>query len=391
MWESLAALRDKVCIVGVGETDYSRHSGRTVPMLAIQAARAAIEDAGIDPRQIDGCIPGYRSAKTEDFITNLGMADVRYSAMVYMGGASSVASIQSAVVALAQGAADYVLITRARNGYSEGRTGTNMSLMMEILPAGEVRRDFEHPYGFMSPAQWYSMICRRHMIEYGTTREQLGAVAVAMRAHAQLNPRAMMHGRPMTMEDYLNSRPVSDPYFLFDCCLESDGACALVLTTAERARDCRRPPVYVSGVGEGHPDSPDDIVNRPDIFAAGLRKAAPRAYAMAGIEPKDLDGAMIYDCFTFEVLHQIEEMGLCGHGEGGPFVEGGRIQLGGEFPVNTHGGLLSEAHISGMNHVVEAVRQLRGECGDRQIPNAELLAVTGWGDLGDGSIAVLRR
>lgn len=227
------------------------------------------------------------------------------------------------------------------------------------------------------------------MAEFGTTREQLGHVALTMREHANLNPAAMMYGRPLTMEQYKASRPIAEPYLLNDCCLETDGAAAVVVTSAERARDLAKKPVAITAVAEGHSDSADDIVNRRDFFNTGLTKAAPRAFGEAGITPDDVDLALIYDCFTFEVIQQLEEVGFCGRGEGGPFVEEGHIKLGGRLPVNPHGGLLSQAHLAGINHVTEAVRQLRGEAGDRQVPGAQVAAVTGWGDLGDGALALL--
>jgi acetyl-CoA acetyltransferase len=252
-------------------------------------------------------------------------------------------------------------------------------------------KNFEEPYGVFVPAQWYAPMARRHMYEYGTTSRQFGAVAVAMRKHAQLNDNALMRGKPITIEDHQNSRMIVAPFRLLDCSLESDGAAAVVVTSADRARDMKHKPVYVMGVAEGHPDSPDQIINRPLLTELGVKKAAPRAFAMAGITPNDIDVAEIYDCFTFNVICQLEDIGFCPKGEGGSFVEGGQIELGGKLPVNTHGGLLSQAHVLGMNHVVEAVKQLRGSAGKAQVSNAELALVSGYGDLGDGSLAILRR
>ena len=228
------------------------------------------------------------------------------------------------------------------------------------------------------------------MIEFGTTREDAGHFAVAMREHAGRNPNAMMRGVPMTMDDYLASRPLYEPFHLLDCCLESDGAGALVVSSAQGARDMPHKPVYISGVAQAKPACSDDLCNRPNMSDIGLTKAAPRAFAMAGVGPGDMDAAMIYDCFTYIALIQLEEAGFCARGEAGEFVRNGCIGISGKLPVNTHGGLLSEAHIAGINHLIEAVSQLRGDCGPRQVPDARHIAVTGWGDLGDGALAVLR-
>ena len=261
----------------------------------------------------------------------------------------------------------------------------------DVVSGGEIARDFYLPFGLTAPPQWYALMARRHMHEFGTTEAQLGAVAIAMRRHAQLNPAALMHGKPLTLDEYLASPMIASPYRLYDCSLETDGAAAYVVTSAERARDLQRKPVYVMGAAAGQPYPADEICGRPDFHGIGLTHAAPEAFAMAGVTPADTDFAQIYDCFTFEVIQQLEEAGFCKRGEGGAFVENGGIELGGKLPVNTHGGLLSHAHLLGLGHVVEAVRQLRGEAGERQVPDAHLGVVTGWGDFGDGSIAVLRR
>jgi acetyl-CoA acetyltransferase len=210
-----------------------------------------------------------------------------------------------------------------------------------------------------------------------------------MRKHAQLNPGAVMHGKPMSLDDYMASPMLADPYRFFDCCLETDGAAAVVVTSEERARDLPGKPVRIVAGACGQPYPADEITTRKDILKTGLSIAAPEAFARAGLRPDEMDFAMIYDCFTFELLQQLEETGFCKRGEGGAFVEGGRIELGGELPVNTHGGLLSEAHVLGVSHIVEAVLQLRGDAGERQIADAKLGVVTGWGDFGDGSIAIL--
>ena len=381
-----ASLGGKAAIVGIGETAYERGSEKSALALQLEAALKAVADAGLQPGDIDGVIP-YASgaAVAEDFITNLGLEDVTFSATTPMGGASCVAAIQAAALAVASGLCRHVLLPIGRRGYSDSRVASRVSAM----PQFHVVSEFEAPAGALAPAQLYAPMARRHMELYGTTAEQFAEVAVTMRRHALLNDNAIMR-KPLSVEDHHASRMIADPFRLFDCCLESDGGAALVISGAERAADTRRP-APILGVAEGHPDSPSVITQRPDITRLGLAKAAPRAFAMAGCAPADIDVAQIYDCFTWTVICQLEDLGFCAKGEGGAFVESGRIALDGALPVNTHGGLLSQAHIVGMNHVCELVKQMRGEAGRAQVADAELGLVTGYGDLGDGSLAILGR
>ncbi|MCZ7530088.1 MAG: transporter [Acidimicrobiia bacterium] len=383
----------QACIVGIGETDYCRRPGSGMSQLGIQlqASVRAIDEAGLKPSAIDGIMPFPNLGRAEEFAANLGCENLRFAATVGMGGAAPVASLQDAAAAVMSGTASYVLLPAGWNGYSGSRARQTVTDDTASIPGGAIARDYYLPYGFTAPPQWYSVIARRHMEEFGTKSEQLGLIAVAMREHAQRNPRAVMRGRRITLDDYMDSRMLADPYRVLDCCLETDGAAAVVVTSAERARDLPTKPVTIVSAARGQPYPADEITNRDDLFKTGLTIAAPEAFGKAGITPDDVDFAMIYDCFTFEVLQQLEEAGFCERGEGGAFVEDARIELGGELPVNTHGGLLAEAHVLGMSHIVEAVRQLRGEAEERQVESAETGIVTGWGDFGDGSIAVLAR
>jgi acetyl-CoA acetyltransferase len=380
-------LRDRVAITGIGETAYTRGSGKSIMSLQMEAALKAIADAGLSPKDIDGVIPyAGMGVVAEDFITNFGIEDLRYSATTPMGGASCVASLQTAAMAVATGVATHVLCVVGRNGYSGSRVGSRVAQMPQFKTIAE----YEMPIGNIAPPQLYAHMARRHMELYGTTSEQFGHIAVTIRQHALLNDNAIMQ-TPMTLEEHQNSRLIASPLRLFDCCLESDGGTAVVVSSAERARDLQRPPVYLMGIAEGHPDSPSTITQRTDMTRLGTAKAAPQAFAMAGVTPTEIDVAEIYDCFTYIVLCQIEDLGFCDKGEGGAFVQGGRIALGGELPVNTHGGLLSQAHIVGMNHIVELVKQLRGTAGKAQVADAEIGLVTGYGDMGDGAVAIMRR
>jgi len=381
------------CIVGIGETAFCRKPGSGMSQLALQlhACANAMKDAGISPAFVDGIMPFPNLGRAEEFASNLGCENLRFASTIHMGGASPVASLQSAAAAVTEGLANYVLLPAGWNGYSGARARETVTTDLASIPGGAIARDYYMPFGFTAPPQWYAVIARRHMHEFGTTAEQLGAIAVAMRKHAQLNPAAVMAGRPMTLDDYMASPMLADPYRILDCCLETDGAAAVIVTSPERAADLAAKPVKILSGASGQPYPADEITNRKDLFRTGLSIAAPEAFDKAGASPDDMDFAMIYDCFTFEVLQQIEEVGFCKRGEGGDFVSDGRIELGGALPVNTHGGLLSEAHVLGMTHITEAVRQLRGDAGARQVDGAEIGVVTGWGDFGDGSIAILAK
>jgi acetyl-CoA acetyltransferase len=389
-----SSLRDQAVIVGVGETDYCRKpgSGMSEVRLQLQACLRAIADAGIGVEDVDGVMTPFLYGTAEDFAGNLGIRNLRYAVQVNMGGASVVASLQTAAMAVSYGIADFIVIPAGWNAYSGVRARDVMEGPGSELPFGGALRDYYLPFGANSPMQWYGHMAQRHMAEFGTSREALGRIALNARTNAQHNERAVMRGRVFTMEEYLASPVIVHPYLLLDCCLETDGAAAVVVTSAERAKGLNgHTPVYISGVAEGHPYPADDLTNRPDIFSIGLTYAAPKAFEMAALGPDDMDFAQIYDPFTFQVLQQLEEAGFCERGEGDEFVRSGAIEMGGLLPVNTHGGLHSEAHVLGMNHVLEAVRQLRHEARERQVAGARAGLVTGWGDFGDGSLAILTR
>jgi acetyl-CoA acetyltransferase len=394
--ETAFAGRDKTAVVGIGQTAFLRDSGRSVLSLATESALAALADAGLTPDDVDGIIRcDYDTVTPFSLGASLGVNNLAFWADTGPGGVAPCMMMGIAMGAVLSGQAKAVLAFRSLNGRSEARLGAAVRTAGKETVGGFGTYDeFFQPYGLLTAGQTFALMARRHMLEYGTTPEQLGAVAIACREHANLTPHAQMQSRPMTMDDYLTSRMISTPLRLYDFCLESDGACAVVITSAERARDLAKPAVLIRAVAGGAP--PDrrpgemfPVVTRKDMTDLGGRRAAETLWKRAGVGPHEMDTAQLYDCFTISVILQLEAYGFCAKGEGGPFAASGAIRQGGALPINTGGGHLSEGYVHGMNHIVQAVRQLRGEA-DMQVPGAELSLVTG-GPLPVGSSVVFRR
>ena len=372
----MPAYNGRIAIVGVAESDYGRVPHMTEMQLHAQALQRALVDSGLRKEDIDGV---FCSSHT------LGMPTVmlceylqlfpRYSDSTSIGGSSFEAHLNHAVAAIRAGKCEVALISYASNQLSSrGRmigTGTRPATIPEAT--------YESPYGNTLVGA-YAMAARRHMYQYGTTSEQLAAIAVTTRMHASLNPLAMYRD-VITVQDVLNSRMIADPLHLLDCCVVSDGGGAVLVTTEERARDLKQPPIFVLGSSESHTHA--QISQMPDLTVTAAATTAPRAFSEAGVTPGDIDMAMIYDSFTITVLLLLEDLGFCKKGEGGAFVQEGRISLGGQLPVNTDGGGLSSNHpgMRGIFLIIEATRQLRGQCGPRQVENAMLAVAHGSGGL----------
>jgi acetyl-CoA acetyltransferase len=385
-------------IAGIGWTDYTRNSGRTVEALALEACRNAINDAGLNVNSVDGLVSFSLgdSVTTSVVSTGLGLSKMNHYADFSAGGFMACGIVMEAAMAVATGQADYVVAYRALNGSSGQRYGG--AEFSRLLADHGVHSDAEQQFldtaGITMPAQHFAMLCRRHMTRYGTTNEDLGAIAVTMRAHANDNPRAQMRDRRMTLEDYHASPWVADPFRLLDCCLQTDGGCALLITTPERARDLAQSPVDIlSGFTSAGPRNRGAMWGNfsPDSNVTYAEHHADRLFSRASIDRKDLSFAQIYDCFTYSIIGQMEGFGLIEKGQAGDFFRSGAASIGGLLPVNTHGGLLSEGYIHGLNSVVEAVSQLRGDGGKRQVENAQLGLVTSGGATSTGSALILAR
>ncbi len=381
-------------IVGIGQTRFTRGTDASTLGLHLEASLEAIQDAGLNVADIDGFMPNELAGTiAEDFILNLGLDRLSFSATIRTGGASLVSAIQAAALAIHGGVATNVLLAVGRLGYSAQRVSRSSEGAIAPHPVMRHVDEFERPVGNTVAAQWFAHAARRHMHEHGTTEDDFGRIAVACRRHANLNPRALMHGKTMALEDHRASPYITEPFRRFDCSLESDGAVALVVTSLERARDRPKPPAVILGVGEGHGAPPTSITQKRDLTSIeGLRFAGERAYRMAGLGPGDIDCAQLYDGFTWTALAALEDLGFCEKGGAGSFTRDGQIELGGRLPINTSGGLLSEGHCSGGNLVTEAVRQLRREVEPaRQVPGCERVLVNGEGDFHEGSVMILGR
>lgn len=380
----------RVAIAGVGEADHSPASGRSAAEIAIQAVERALDDAGLSPRDVDGLMQNRREPclDADTFRAHFGVTQDLWMSTAGGGMVWAGTAPHAAAAALAAGEASVIV-----NVFSVA-WATQRSQMVggpgQSHAEEGFKQNLEVPFGWFPQPVYFATIARRHMHEFGTTEEQLGAIAVTLRRHARLTPSAVMRDKPLTIEQYLGSPIIASPFRKEDCSLISDGGGAYVMTSVERARDLRRPVVDVAGVGLGssasgvHWAQQRAFTSTPQVFSA------PAAFAMAGITPADVDVLACYDPFTIVSLMQLEDMGFCEKGAGGPFAGGGSLAYDSAIlPYNTHGGLLSHAYVLGIAHVVELVRQLRGEAG-AQVPGAEIGVYGGYTGP-QASTLVLRR
>ena len=372
-------LKNKAAIVGIGQTEFSKRSGRTELRLAIEAIGAALDDCGLRASDVDGMsLYTMENNPANEVIHNLGGGDLRFFSRIHYGGGAACAPIHQAAMAIATGAAEVVVCYRAMNERSEQRFGSGVQGRRNAARTEDVHFGWYAPFGLLTPAAWVAMFAQRYLHTYGATTEDFGRIAVADRKHAATNPAAWFYERPIDLEEHQNSRWVVEPLRLLDCCQESDGAVAVVIVSPERARDLRQKPAMIRAAAQAMASDQkmmtsyyrEDITGIPEM---GL--VARQLFAGAEIGPDDLQTAILYDHFTPFVLTQLEEFGFCKPGEAKEFIRNGRIELGGDLPINTHGGQLGEAYIHGMNGITEGVRQIRGTAVN-QVPEVEHVLVT---------------
>ena len=374
-------LKDQAAIVGIGQTEFSKNSGRSELQLACEAVRAAIRDAGLKPSDVDGMTTFTLDTSDDiEIARSVGIGDLTFFSRTPHGGGAALGIVHQAVLAVATGAAEVVVCYRALNGrsgqrYSQGVAG-------DIVTSDLIHWSWYMPFGLMTPASWVAMFTQRYMHETGCKSSDLAQVAVSTRKHAVKNPNAFFYGKPLSFEEHQSSRMIVDPLRLYDCCQETDGGCACIVTTSERARDLAQPGALIRGISQAA--GPDQEVMtsfyRPNIAAIPeMDLVAKQLYATSGLGPADLEAAVIYDAFSSIVLWQLESFGLCGRGEAKDFVKDGALEVTGRLPSNTHGGQLSEAYIHGMNGVNEGVRLIRGTSVNQPAKNDCVLVTAGVG------------
>ena len=372
-------LRDAAAVAGIGATEFSKESGRSELRLAVEACEAAIADAGLEPGQIDGMVTYTQDTNPEiEIARNLGIGELSFFSRIHHGGGAACRTVQQAVLAVHAGVADYVVCYRAFNERSGHRFGAGVQGRAPVANAEQAHFAWYAPFGLLTPAQWVAMFGTRYMHEYGATSEDFGRVAVADRKHAATNPKAWFYEKPITLEEHQQSRWIVEPLHLLDCCQESDGAQAIVVTSLERARDLPNAPAVINSSAQGAGENQDMMTSYYRDSITGLPEmglVARQLWNTTGLGPDDIQTAVIYDHFTPLVLPQLEEFGFCARGEAKEFLRDGNVELGGRLPINTHGGQLGEAYIHGMNGIAEGVRQVRGTAVN-QVDGVEHVLVT---------------
>jgi acetyl-CoA acetyltransferase len=376
-------LAGRAAIVGIGATEFSKASGRSELRLAIEAVEAALADCGLAPADVDGMVTFTQDTNPEiQIANNLGIGDLTFFSRIHHGGGAGAGCVQQAAMAVTSGVADVVVCYRAFNERSGHRFGSGVQGRPPAATAEAAHFSWYAPFGLLTPAQWVAMFARRYMHEYGATSEDFGRVAVADRRHAATNPAAFFYGQPITLEDHQASRWIVEPLHLLDCCQESDGGQALVVTSIERARDLPQPPAVIRAAAQGATSGQEMMTSYYRDSISGLPEmglVARQLYATSGLGPDDIQTAVVYDHFTPFVLCQLEEFGFCGRGEAKDFLRDGNIELGGRLPINTNGGQLGEAYIHGMNGIAEGVRQVRGASVNQVADVANVLVTAGTG------------
>jgi acetyl-CoA acetyltransferase len=385
---------DKACIAGIGETKYYKRgqAPESVFALACHAILNAVKDAGLEVAEVDGLVSYVRdNSEIDALASSLGMRTLRFVDRWPSGGGGVAAVTMNASMAVATGSANYVVCYRALSQGQEIRRGRARTDWVGAAGFTGIH-SFQGPYGMLTPAQTFAPKVRRYMYETGATREDFAAVPLACNAHAQRNPRALMYGHLLTRQQYMDSRVIVDPFHLYDCCLECDGAVAFVVTTPERARDLKHKPVYVMAAVQGQGERQEfGYPNAIDYATSNLPAIAPELFGRSGLRPEDIDVAQIYETFVPLVVMAIEDLGFCGRGEGPDFIrDGSLLWPDGRLPMNTSGGNLGEAYTHGLSLVNEAVRQLRGTS-TSQIEDAETCLVTGGPGANLVSAMILRR